>query len=324
MMGRWLRLLSAVAMSLCAAATGPTRSQAQTQGVIKVVVPFTAGSPNDLMARLIVEQLPSRLGRAVIVDNRPGAGSTIGAKAVATAIPDGNTLLFISSSLVIDPALYSSADYDPIKSFAPIAAVAATPWVMVVTPRVPARSVGELVAYAKAHPGKLNFGYALGTASQLVGELFKISTGTDITSIPYKGGTGVVPDMLGGRIDLYFGTAATILPLIREGKLNALAITSAARSPQLPDVPTMIESGLSELSLTLWQGMLAPARTPTPIINTLNRAINESLTSAKLRATMADLGFEAKIGAPEDFAAFLAEEAPRWAAIVKASGAKVN
>jgi tripartite-type tricarboxylate transporter receptor subunit TctC len=169
-MGRSLRLLSAVALSLCAAATGPSRSQAQTQGVTKVVVPFTAGSPNDIMARLIVEELPSRLGRAVIVDNKPGAGSTIGAKAVATAIPDGNTLLFISSSLVIDPVLYSNSDYDPVKSFAPIAAVAATPWVMVVTPQVPARSVGELVAYAKAHPGKLNFGYALGTASQLVGE----------------------------------------------------------------------------------------------------------------------------------------------------------
>jgi tripartite-type tricarboxylate transporter receptor subunit TctC len=196
------------------------------------------------------------------VDNRPGAGSTIGTKAVASAIPDGSTLLFISSSLVIDPVLYRSSDYDPIKSLAPIAAVAATPWVMVVTPRVPAGSAGELVAYAKANPGKLNFGYALGTASQLVGEMFKISTGTDITSIPYKGGTGVVPDMLGGRIDLYFGTAATILPLIREGKLNALAITSATRSPQLPDVPTMIESGLPELSLTLWQGMPAPAGTP--------------------------------------------------------------
>ena len=302
MMGRSLRLLSAVALSLCAAATGPTRSQAQTQGVIKVVVPFTAGSPNDIMARLIVEQLPSRLGRAVIVDNRPGAGSTIGAKAVATAIPDGSTLLFISSSLVIDPALYSSSDYDPIKSFAPIAAVAATPWVMVVTPRVPARSVGELVAYAKANPGKLNFGYALGTASQLMGELFKISTGTDITSIPYKGGTGVVPDMLGGRIDLYFGTAATILPLIREGRLNALAVTSATRSPLLPDVPTMIESGLPELSLTLWKGMLAPAGTPTPIINELNRAINESLRSAKLRATHErSSASRPKIGAPQEF-----------------------
>jgi tripartite-type tricarboxylate transporter receptor subunit TctC len=290
---------------------------------MRIIVPFTAGSPNDIMARLVAEQLPSRLGRTVIVDNRPGAGSTIGAKAAASAVPDGNTLLFISSSLVIDPALYNSSDYDPIKSFAPIAAISTTPWVMVVAPRIPPRSMGELVAYAKANPGKLNFGFALGTASQLIGELFKISTGTDITSIPYKGGTGVVPDLLGGRVELYFGTAATILPLIRAGKLTALAITSATRSPQLPHVPTMIESGLPELSLTLWMGMLAPAGTPAPVVNGLNRAINESLMSPELAATMAELGFETRIGSPQDFAAFIAEEAPRWAAIVKASGAKV-
>jgi tripartite-type tricarboxylate transporter receptor subunit TctC len=194
---------------------------------------------------------------------------------------------------------------------------------MVVPPRIPARSVRALVAYTKANPGQLNFGFALGTASQLLGELFKISTGTDITSIPYKGGTGVVPDMLGGRIDLYFGTTATVLPLIREGKLIALATTDATRSPQLPDVPTMTESGLPELSLTLWMGMLAPAGTPAPVITGLNRAINESLRSAKLTSAMAQLGFETKIGSPHDFAAFIAAETPKWAAIVRASGAKV-
>jgi tripartite-type tricarboxylate transporter receptor subunit TctC len=184
--------------------------------------------------------------------------------------------------------------------------------------------VHDFVAYAKANPGKLNFGFALGTASQLVGELFKISTGRDIVSIPYKGGTGVVPDMLGGRIDLYFGMPATVLPLIRAGKLNALAITNATRSAQLPDVPTMIESGLPELSLTFWMGMLAPAGTPAPVINGLNRAINDSLANAKLTSNMAQLGFEAKSGRAQDFAAFIADEAPKWAAIVKASGAKVD
>jgi tripartite-type tricarboxylate transporter receptor subunit TctC len=224
---------------------------------------------------------------------------------------------------VIDPALYKSADFDPIMSFAPIAEVAATPWVMVVQYRIPARSVRALVAYAKANPGQLNFGFALGTASQLLGELFKISTGIDIASIPYKGGTGVVPDMLGGRIDLYFGTTATILPLIRESKLIALATSGATRSPQLPEVPTMIESGLPELSLTLWMGMLAPAGPPAPVITGLNRAINESLTSAKVTSAVAELGFETKIGSPQDFATFIAAEVPKWAAIVKASGAKV-
>jgi tripartite-type tricarboxylate transporter receptor subunit TctC len=323
MMRLWIRLCSAVALGLCLAIAGRQQSQAQSQTVLRIVVPSTAGSPNDIMARLIAEQLSSRLARPVIVENRPGAGTTVGSKVVATAIPDGNTLLFISSSLVIDPVLFRGSEIDPVKSFAPISAIASTPWVMVVPSRVPARSVHDFVAYAKVNPGKLNFGFALGTASQLIGELFKISTGTDIASISYKGGTGVLPDMLGGRIDLYFGTPATVLPLIREGRLNALAMTSAARSEQLPDVPTMSESGLPALSLTFWMGMLAPAGTPAPVISRLNKAINDGLADAELKVSMAQLGFEAKGGSAQDFAAFIADEAPKWAAIARASGAKV-
>ncbi len=288
------------------------------------MVPSTAGSPNDVMARLIAEQLSERLRQPVIVDNRPGAGTTLGMKAVAGAIPDGNTLLFISTSLVIDPVMYKMADYDPVKVFAPIATVASTSWVLVVPAGAPAGSVADLIAYAKANPGKLNFGYALGTASQLIGELFRRSTGTDIGGIPYKGGTGVVPDMLGGRVQIYFGTPATILPLIREGKLKPLAVSSTTRSAQLPAVPTMIESALPDLSLTLWMGILAPAGTPASVVDRLNGAINESLSSTQLAASMTELGFEAKIGSPHDFAALIAGEAPKRSAIVRESGAKVD
>jgi len=288
------------------------------------VVPSTAGSPNDVMARLIAEQLSERLRQPVIVDNRPGAGTTLGMKAVAGAIPDGNTLLFISTSLVIDPVMYKMADYDPVKVFAPIATVASTSWVLVVPAGAPAGSVADLIAYAKANPGKLNFGYALGTASQLIGELFRRSTGTDIGGIPYKGGTGVVPDMLGGRVQIYFGTPATILPLIREGKLKPLAVSSTTRSAQLPAVPAMIESALPDLSLTLWMGILAPAGTPASVVDRLNGAINESLSSTQLAASMTELGFEAKIGSPHDFAALIAGEAPKRSAIVRESGAKVD
>jgi tripartite-type tricarboxylate transporter receptor subunit TctC len=232
--------------------------------------------------------------------------------------------LFISTSLVIDPVMYKMADYDPVKVFAPIATVASTSGVLVVPAGVPAGSVADLIAYAKANPGKLNFGYALGTASQLIGELFKRSTGTDIAGIPYKGGTGVVPDMLGGPVQIYFGTPATILPLIREGKLKPLAVSSMTRNAQLPDVPTMIESALPDLSLTLWMGILAPAGTPASVVDSLNGAINENLCSTRLAASMTELGFETKIGSPHDFAAFIAGEAPKWSAIVRESGAKVD
>jgi tripartite-type tricarboxylate transporter receptor subunit TctC len=323
-MADWTRVAGIVALGLWLNAPDPARAQSLIQRPIRMIVPSTAGSPNDVMARLIAERLSLSLSQPVIVDNRPGAGTTIGMKAVAGAAPDGNTVLFISTSLVIDPVLYKMADYDPVKVFAPIATVASTSWVLVVAPGVPAGSVSELIAYARANPGQLNFGYALGTASQLIGELFKRTTGTDIASIPYKGGTGVVPDMLGGRVQVYFGTPVTILPLIRAGKLKALAVTSAARSPQLPDVPTMIESGLPDLSLTLWMGILAPAGTPANLVDKLNGTINEGLRSVKLAADMTELGFEAKIGTPQDFAAFIADEAPKWSAIVQASGAKVD
>ena len=323
-MAAWMRLAGFIALSFWLG--WPVRACAQilSQPPIKIVVPSTAGSPNDIMARLVAEKLSSSLAQPVIVDNRPGAGTTIGMKAAAAGAPDGRTLLFISTSLVIDPVLYRMADYDPLRTFAPIASVASTSWVLVVPPSIPAGTVAELVAYAKANPGKLNFGYALGTASQLIGELFKKLTGTDIADIPYKGGTGVVPDMLGGRIQVYFGTTATVLPLLQAGKLKALAVTSPKRSPLLPAIPTMIESGLPELSLTLWMGMLAPAGTPTPVLDKLNSEINQSLRSAELAASMSELGFEPKIGTPQEFARFIADESPRWSAMVKASGAKVD
>jgi len=323
-MAAGIRVAGSIALSFWLGWAHGACAQILSQPPIKIVVPSTAGSPNDIMARLVAEKLSSSLARPVIVDNRPGAGTTIGMKVAATAAPVGRTRLFISTSLVIDPVLYRMADYDPLRTFAPIASVASTSWVLVVPPSIPAGTFAELVAYAKANPGKLNFGYALGTASQLIGELFKKSTGTDIADIPYKGGTGVVPDMLGGRIQVYFGTTATVLPLLQAGKLKALAVTSPKRSPLLPAIPTMIESGLPELSLTLWMGMLAPAGTPAPVLDKLNSEINRSLRSAELAASMSELGFEPKIGTPQEFARFIADESPRWSAMVKASGAKVD
>jgi len=290
--------------------------------VIKVVVPFTPGSPNDVMARLLTQHLQPRLGQPLVVENKPGGGTTIGTKAVATAEPDGYTLLFVSSALVIDPALNKKLDYDPRKDFAPIATVTTAPWLLAIHPSLPAKNVAEFVAYTKANPGKVSFGFAQGTASQLVGERFKVLTGADILSVPYKGGAAAMPDFLGGRLQMLLPTPATTLPLIREGKLRAIAITSPDRSPDLPDVPTMIEAKLPSLTLDFWAGMLAPAGTSPEIVGKLNSAINETLRSPEVKESMKKLGFEAKIGSPQDFSKFIADEMPRWAEIVKSSGAK--
>jgi tripartite-type tricarboxylate transporter receptor subunit TctC len=287
---------------------------------IKIIAPYTPGSPNDVMARLLAQHLQARLGQPILVDNRPGGGTAIGTKAVAIANPDGYTLLFSSSSLIIEAASSKKLDYDPRQDFVPIARVMTTSWLLVVSPDLPVKSVADFIAYAKANPGQLSFGFAQGTASQLVGDRFKVLTGTDIVNVPYKGGAAALPDFLGGRIQMLLPTPATTVALIRDGKMRALAITSGVRSPDLPDVPTMIECGLPELTLDFWAGMLAPAGTPPAVVEKLNAAINASLQSPEMKASMSKLGFEAKIGSPQDFSAFIAEELPRWAKIVKSSG----
>ena len=270
-----------VALAFGAGMAPAALAQSYPARTIKVVVPFTPGSPNDVMARLLTQDLQTRLGQPVVIENKPGGATTIGTKAVALAEPDGYTLLFVSSALVIEPALHSRIGYDPIKDFAPVAYVAANSWLLTVGAQVPVNTVKEFVAHAKANPGKLSFGFAQGNASQLVGERFNRMNGLDITSVPYKGGALAVPDVLGGRIQMYMPTPATVLPLIRQGKLKALAITSATRSPELPDVPTMKEAGYPELTLAFWAGMWAPAGTPAAIVSRLNAAINESLETRR-------------------------------------------
>jgi tripartite-type tricarboxylate transporter receptor subunit TctC len=314
--------LSIAAATLCL--SSPSFAQPYPVRPIRIIAPYTPGSPNDVMARLLAQHLQAALAQPIVIDNRPGGGTTIGTKAVAMAAPDGYTLLFSSSSLVIDPALSGKTEYDPLKDFAPIATVTTTSWILAVAPELPARSLQEFVAHAKANPGKLAFGFAQGTASQLVGERFKVLTATDIVSVPYKGGAAALPDFLGGRIQMLLPTPATTLPLVRDGKMRALAITSPGRSPDLPDVPTMIECGLGELTLDFWAGMLAPAGTPADVVDKLNAAINDSLRSPEMKASMGKLGFEAKIGSPREFAAFIAEELPRWGRIVKSSGVKTD
>ncbi len=300
----------------------PAAAQTYPAKPIKMIVPYTPGSPVDVLARLVTQHVSARLRQTIVIDNRPGAGTTIGTKAAAEAPPDGYTLLIGATSFVISAAMYPNLDYDPIKSFAPVAMLAVSPQVLVIEPSVPAKTVAEFVAYAKAHPGELNFGFGLGTLPQILGESFKVITGTDIVSIPYKGGAQAITDMLGGRIQMNFGTQATLLPLIQQGRIRALAVTTETRAKDLPDIPTMIESGLPQLSLAFSAGIVAPAGTPAALVATLNAAINEALKSPELVAGLAKLGFEPKIWTTQQYAAFLADEMKRWPPIVKASGVK--
>jgi tripartite-type tricarboxylate transporter receptor subunit TctC len=316
-------VIGATLIALCLALPAPALAQSYPSRVIKLVVPYTAGSPNDVMARLLTQNLSPRLGQPIVIDNKPGGGTAIGTKAAASADPDGYTLLFISSAIVTDPAMKHVA-YDPFKEFAPVAGVNTTYWMIVIPPSLPAKTLPEFVAYTKAHPGTTNFAATQGTAAILVAEQFKRLSGADVFIIPYKGGTAALPDFLGGRIQMLNPTPSTSIALIRDGKMHPLLITSPERIAQLPEVPTAREVGLPDLTLEFWAGVLAPAGTPPEIVGKLNAAINETLHAPEMKAAMAKLGMEPKHGSPQDFAKFIAEETPRWTAIVKATGVKLQ
>lgn len=310
---------------LLAFATLSATAQAQSypNRTIRMMVPSTPGSPTDVLARLLAQRLSVTIGQSVIVEDKPGAGGAIGTKAVIAADPDGYTLLFTEGGKhLMTPALYDNLTYDVVADLAPVATVGGGSFVMVIAPDVPARTVSEFIAYAKANPNKLNFGFGQGTLPHMLGESLKATTGADIASIPYKGGALAVADMLGGRIQLNFGTTATLLPLIQQGSVRALAVTSAARNADLPDVPTMTESGFPGLQLNFWMAVWAPKKTPQPVIDKLNADINMSLTSPELIASMAKTGFATMPQSPHALEAQIAAEAPKWVAVAKTAGVK--
>jgi len=285
-------------------------------------VPTPAGGPVDVIARLTATYLTSAVGQPVVVDNRPGAGNTLGSKEAAQAEPDGYTLLYSSASgLVFAPMLQKNAGYDPVTSYDPIVAVAQSSTILVVHPSVPVKSVQELVAYAKANPGKVNFSSGgIGVLPHLIGEWFKSRAGIDIVHVPYRGGGPSINDLVGGQVQMTFEGTSVLLPLIETGKLRALAVTSAKRLPQLPDVPTMTESGFPGFVSTSWTGLLAPARTPREVIDKLNAQVNEGLKSAELKAALAKVSNEPVGGTPQDFADMIKGDIAKWAPVVKALG----
>ena len=317
-------LSGTMATGLSVAAPAIARAQAYPNRAIKVVLPYTPGSPNDVVARVIAPVLSARLGQPVVVDNRAGGGTTIGLKAVMQSDPDGYTLLYSNTPThVIAQLVAKGFTYDPVKDFTPIVTVGSTSLVLVVPPSAPP-TLKEFIAYAKANPGKMNFGFGQGTLPHLVGEAFKQAAGVDIASIPYRGGAQAITDMLGGRIQMNFGAGATLVPLIRDGKIKALAVTSPERSPELPDVPTMAESGLPGLTTVTYYGFWGPAGTPAEVVSKINGEINEALKAPELRANLARVGFDPTGGSPQDFAKLIAEQLEKWAPIVKSSGFQMD
>ncbi|MFL4980376.1 MAG: Bug family tripartite tricarboxylate transporter substrate binding protein [Xanthobacteraceae bacterium] len=317
--------LTLVALGLGLAAAGSAAAQAYPNRPVKLIVPFPAGGPPDVIARIVADSMSTRLGQSVVVDNRPGAGATIGTRSVANAEPDGHTLLFASTtSLSIGPALFKNLDYDPVKSFTPVAGISTGPMVVVLHPSVPAKTVQELVAYAKANPGKLNYGAGVASPPHIAWGLFTAVTGTDILFVPYRGMAPAMNDLISGQIQMMIDGTGPLLPHIQAGTFRALAVTGKTRSPDFPHLPTMIESGYPDYVLTFWTGIVAPAGTPQPIVARLNSAINDGLASIVLKDGLAKFNVEANIASPQEFAAMLAQEAEKWAGIVKAAGIKVD
>jgi tripartite-type tricarboxylate transporter receptor subunit TctC len=308
-------------MSLCAA-----HAQSYPASPIKVILPFTPGSPVDAICRVIMQHLQARLGQTIVVENKPGGGTTIGAKAAAMAAPDGYTLLFIGPNLAYYPVLFPNVDFDPARSLVPVATTVTWSHVMAIAPAVPAKNVAELVAHAKANPGKLAFGFGLATMPHIIGESFMQATGIEVLSIPYRGGEGARADILGGRVHINVAPVPQLVPLIRDGKLRPIAYTGARRSPDLPDVPTMIESGLPQVGFhpDVWMGIFAPAGTPQSIVDRLNREMNAVLASPEMAPTLARFGYETKITTPAEFATFFAAELRKWPPILTSVGLKAQ
>ena len=321
--------LGGLALAAAATAAFPLAATAQAaypSKPVTIVVPFAAGGTTDILARVIGQALTKELGQPVIVDNRAGAGGNIGAALAAKAPADGYTLFMGTvGTHAINQSLYKKLPFDPIKDFAPLTRVAMVPNLLVVNPGKPYKNVKELIAYAQANPGKVNFGSSgSGSSIHLSGELFKSLAKVDMVHVPYRGSAPAVTDLLGGQIDIMFDNMPSAIQHVRSGKLRPLAVTTAKRSPELPDVPTIAEAGVPGYEATSWFGMFAPAATPATIVATLNGALVKVLADPEVKKKLAEQGAEPYAEKPEQFAEFIRSESAKWSQVVKASGASAN
>jgi tripartite-type tricarboxylate transporter receptor subunit TctC len=314
------RVLNALLLVACLA-PGAALAQAYPSKPLRMVVPFPPGGSADILGRSVGQKLGERLGQPVVIDNRPGAGASIGAKAVAEAPADGYTLLLGTvSSHAMSPAT-NTVGYDPVKDFTPIAEIASIPFVVLVHPGVPVKNIAELVALAKSKPGQVTYASAgSGTSNHLAGELLGMAAGIKMLHVPYKGSAPALNDLLGGQVNAMFDLQLTAMPQIKSGKVRALAMTGAKRSALLPELPTVREAGVPGYEVTAWFGFFGPAGVPKPIVDRLNAELNAIMKLPDIRAKFAELGVETESGSAEEFAGFVRGEAGKWAAVIKAAG----
>jgi tripartite-type tricarboxylate transporter receptor subunit TctC len=319
-------LLRVFAIGTALLAAGPAFAQGYPEQGIKIVVGFPPGVAPDITARLLADKFGEAWGKPVVVENVTGAGSNIATDRVAKSAPDGYTLLMGgNSALVINPSLYDRLPYDPVRDFAPISQVFIAANLLVIHPDVPAKTLPDLVALARTQPGKLTYGHAgIGTSQHLAAELFKYMAHIDIQPVAYRGTTAVLPDLLAGRLTMSFANILNALPLWREGKLTAFAVTSRERSGAAPDMPTMAELGYPGFEAVPWFGLLAPAGTPPGVIDKLHRETARTLAQEDVRRRMAELGVDLVGNTPAEFAAVIKAEIPQWAAVIKGAGIKAN
>jgi tripartite-type tricarboxylate transporter receptor subunit TctC len=303
-------------------APGIAFAQAYPSRAVRIIVPFPASQATDTIARLMGQSLLERLGRPFVIENRTGAGGNIGTESVVRAAPDGYTLLLVSLANAINVTLYKKLNFNFIREIAPVAGIGSAPYVMVINPSVPTKTVSEFIAFAKANPNKINMGSSgNGSASHVFGERFKMMTGINLIHIPYRG--GYVPDLLSGQVQVVFGTMSTCIQYIRGGMLRALAVTTATRSDLLPDIPTLAEF-VPGYEASVWYGVGAPKDTPAEVIDKLNKEINAGLADPKIKARLADLGADVLALSPADFGKLMADETEKWGTIIRAVNIKAE
>jgi tripartite-type tricarboxylate transporter receptor subunit TctC len=299
-------------------------AQAYPTRPVRIVAATAPGGLPDILARLIGPWLSGRLGQQFVVENRPGGGSNIGTEAVVRAPPDGYTLLLVSTTNAINATLYDKLNFNFIRDIAPVAGITRMPTVMVVNPSVPAKTIPEFIAYAKANPGKINLGSpGVGTPGHVSGELFKMMAGVDLVHVPYRGGGPVMTDLLGGQVQVLFGSTSLTIEQIRAGKLRPLAVTTTTRWEGLPDIPT-VDDFVSGYEASAWAGFGTPKNTPTEIVDKLNKEVNAALADPNMKARLADLGGAVLPGSPADFAKLIAEEIEKWGKVIRAANIKAE
>jgi tripartite-type tricarboxylate transporter receptor subunit TctC len=320
------RFAAALIFAAGALAAGAAAAAEYPDQPIKLIVPFPAGGGADILARTVMPKVGQQLGQPIVIDNRQGAGGNVGTELAARAAPDGYTLLYgTNGTLGINLALYSGLRFDPLRDFTPVAALTRIAAMLFVNPELPVRSVAELIGYAKANPGKLNFASAgNGTTSHLAGELLRKSAGIDIVHVPYRGGALAAADVVGGQVQMMIDVMPNAYPLVKGGKVRGLAVTTARRFPTAMDYPTMDEAGVQGYEISAWDGVLAPAGTPRAIVERLNAAIRQALDDPDVRDALLARGAQPTPGTPEEFAQQIAASAQKWSRLVRESGAKID